>query len=433
MLIEFTVKNYASFKERTTLSAETGNRLRKLKETNTFSSKNPSLLKSLLLFGPNGSGKSQLIQALQTMEGIVTRPTQAVTDKLNYYPFLFDEKSKIEDTYFEVKLELKNKIYDYSFSYNRESITSEALTLISGNKEKEIFSRNGNDIQISNKLLEDSIPKLRDNSLFLYLAQSENDADCIAIYKWFANDLIFIGSGYPLSIPDELLNLMEDEYLKKEMISFLSFADFNISDIRIREIPTNPLNPQLQKIVENLSIDYPKTTKELYTVHKIYHQNKVINSGELPLTQESVGTRRLFYIVLAMMLAQMNGNEKTIVIDEFDDSLHVELAAALVRIFNSTENLNQFIITTHDIQLLDSDLRIEQIYLLDKDFHGISNLKSIFDFEDARNKGRHDISFAKRYLQGRFGAVPVIDVDGLLDVLQMIHEKYGDEHGKNKK
>lgn len=30
MLIEFTVKNYASFKERTTLSAETGNRLRKL-------------------------------------------------------------------------------------------------------------------------------------------------------------------------------------------------------------------------------------------------------------------------------------------------------------------------------------------------------------------------------------------------------------------
>jgi AAA15 family ATPase/GTPase len=137
--------------------------------------------------------------------------------------------------------------------------------------------------------------------------------------------------------------------------------------------------------------------------------------------------------VLAMMLAQMNGNEKTIVIDEFDDSLHVELAAALVRIFNSTENLNQFIITTHDIQLLDSDLRIDQIYLLDKDFHGISDLKSIFDFEDARNKGRHDISFAKRYLQGRFGAVPVIDVDGLLDVLQMIHEKYGDEHGKNKK
>ena len=82
---------------------------------------------------------------------------------------------------------------------------------------------------------------------------------------------------------------------------------------------------------------------------------------------------------------------------------------------------------------MSSDNKLIQIYLLDKDFHGISNLKSIFDFEDARNKGRHDISFAKRYLQGKFGAVPVIDVDGLLDVLQMIHEKYGDEHGKKEK
>jgi len=211
MLIEFTVKNYASFKERTTLSAETGNRLRKLKETNTFSSKNPSLLKSLLLFGPNGSGKSQLIQALQTMEGIVTRPTQAVTDKLNYYPFLFDEKSKIEDTYFEVKLELKNKIYDYSFSYNRESITNEALTLINGNKEKSIFSRNGNDIHVSNKLLEDSIPKLRNNSLFLYLAQSENDADCIAIYTWFADDLLFIHDNLAMFSQEKFLSQLENK------------------------------------------------------------------------------------------------------------------------------------------------------------------------------------------------------------------------------
>ena len=227
---------------------------------------------------------------------------------------------------------------------------------------------------------------------------------------------------------------MNNEYLKKEMISFLSFADFNISDIKIREIP-NPVYEQIFKLlrhdlVENLNVDSIKNHKELYTIHKIYDDDEVIDYGELPLSNESVGTQRLFYIVLAMMLAQINGNRKTIVIDEFDDSLHVELASALVKIFNSKENMNQFIVTTHDVQLLDSALRIDQIYLLDKDFHGLSNLKSIFDFEDARNKGRRDISFAKRYLQGKFGAVPVIDVEGLLDVLQMIHEKYGDEDGK---
>ena len=109
MLIEFTVKNYASFKDETTLSAETGSRLRKLKETNTFSYKNPALLKSLLLFGPNGSGKSQLINALSTMERLVTNPTRSVTDKLPYHPFLFNEESKKDDTFLKIKIELNNK------------------------------------------------------------------------------------------------------------------------------------------------------------------------------------------------------------------------------------------------------------------------------------------------------------------------------------
>ena len=58
-------------------------------------------------------------------------------------------------------------------------------------------------------------------------------------------------------------------YLKKEMISFLSFADFNISDIKIREIP-NPVYEQIFKLlrhdlVENLNVDSLKNHKELYT------------------------------------------------------------------------------------------------------------------------------------------------------------------------
>ncbi|MBP2058095.1 AAA15 family ATPase/GTPase [Lactobacillus colini] len=119
MLVEFTVENYASFKDRTTLSAETGARLRKLKDTNTFFEKKPALLKSLLLFGPNGSGKSQLINALMTMASHVVNPTHAVTDKLRYNPFLFSDETKSADTFFEIKIETKNKIYTYSLSYNR--------------------------------------------------------------------------------------------------------------------------------------------------------------------------------------------------------------------------------------------------------------------------------------------------------------------------
>ncbi|KRL80480.1 ATP-binding protein [Lactobacillus ultunensis] len=70
MLIEFRLKNYASFKNSATLSAQTGERLYKYKETNTFQNKDVSLLKNLLIFGPNGAGKSRLLQGLELMRRI---------------------------------------------------------------------------------------------------------------------------------------------------------------------------------------------------------------------------------------------------------------------------------------------------------------------------------------------------------------------------
>lgn len=430
MLIDFSVKNFTSFKNLTTLSAETGERLRKFKETNTFQNKKPHLLKNLLLFGPNGSGKSQLIGALGTMQMIVTRPTHAVTDKLFYNPFSFDEQSRNEDTYFSINIEINNKIYEYSFEYNSERIAREVLYTFANDKKIVLFERNDNQVVVKNKTLESSLPKLRKNSLFLYMAQSENDPDAGAVFSWFAKNLIFINNG--TGIPMEMISLIDDEHLKKEMISFLRFADFNITDIKVRELPFPTQDPNFQKFVESFDVKLPEKNRALYTVHKVYEYNKVISEGELPLSSESIGTQRIFYIILVMIYAQITGNEKTIIIDEFDDSLHEELTKAMVKVFNSRQNLNQFIVTTHDLQLLDSDLRIDQMYLLEKDFHGISELKSIFDFEDTRNKGRSDISFAKRYMQGRFGAMPVIDVDGLLDVLDMIHEKYGVADGKKK-
>lgn len=155
----------------------------------------------------------------------------------------------------------------------------------------------------------------------------------------------------------------------------------------------------------------------IYIVHKIYDHDKMIGLKEIKLANESTGLQQILQIVLSIVFAQNEGNDKTIVMDDFSKAFHIELASALVKIFNSKESLNQFIVTTHNVQLMDNDLRIDQIYLIDKDFHGISNLKSVFDFEDARNIGRHDISFAKRYLQGKFGAMPVINIDGLCSIL----------------
>ncbi|MCH5385333.1 hypothetical protein DKZ23_11165, partial [Limosilactobacillus reuteri] len=89
------------------------------------------------------------------------------------------------------------------------------------------------------------------------------------------------------------------------------------------------------------------------------------------------------------------------------------------------QNNNQYILTTHDYNLLNNNIRIDQIYFVEKDFMGCSKLESAFDFTDVRTNARHDIHLAKKYIQGVYGAVPVIDVEELTKVLENVNKKLG--------
>ena len=73
MLIEFSVKNFRSIREKQTLSmaASTGAELR---EQNTFDSgisKLPHLLKVAVIYGPNAAGKSNLLHAMYFMKRFI--------------------------------------------------------------------------------------------------------------------------------------------------------------------------------------------------------------------------------------------------------------------------------------------------------------------------------------------------------------------------
>ena len=94
-------------------------------------------------------------------------------------------------------------------------------------------------------------------------------------------------------------------------------------------------------------------------------------------------------------------------IDEIDASLHPILCQYLISIFNSKEknpNNAQLIFTTHDISLLDENLlRRDQIYFTDKDKKGATDLFSLADISE-----RKGVNFAKRYLEGRYNALPYV-------------------------
>lgn len=417
MLIDFSVKNFTSISDKMVLSAETGERLSRLRNSNTIIENNQSLLKNLVIVGPNGSGKSNLIAAIKLMRQIVFTNPPRVTDPLPFKPFRLADGKENEPTTFSIHFNYAEVELVYTFSYLQNQIVFEELKQILKTTERIYFSRDYQNYSVIPDELKSIADHTKQNSLLLYGAQNANDQMAIAVMQWFQNDLIFVDD---LRIPDQLANLMKRDQIKTEFLRFLQFADFNITDVKVQEVPTPPVPEDLKKMLATLSgeIEVPATMQELYTTHKKYDaQGNVVGTQNLPLSAESRGTQKIFLIALSIINAQLGGNGKSLLFDEFDDSLHFELSKALLKIFNSPQNKNQFILTTHELQLLDSDLRTDQIYLMEKDFQGRSDLKSVFDFKDSRDTARHDVKFMKRYIEGRFGAMPQINVQEMLSSL----------------
>lgn len=418
MIVDFTVENFRSFKNQEILSAEAGERLRKYNASNTLMISKTRLLKNLLLFGPNGSGKSNMLIALKLMKQMILNDPVNVTQKLPYQPFAFSNDQG-KPTLFQIDFFYEDTEYQYRFSYNAEKILSESLKIRPPRHSKfKVYFERSKSKDFVPQSLRQILKQTKQNSLLLYNAQKNNDQPAINVMKWFSENLIFFDD---FQVNENMLEMVNQPDIKNAIIEFLQFADFNIEDVTVEKIAVPPMPQEFKKILNQIggNVQLPTTQSRLFTIHKVYDANgKVVGKRQWDLNSESLGTQKIFLIALALLYARKYGDNKTLIFDEFDDSLHVELSKNLVRIFNSTENMNQIISTTHELQLLDQNLRVDQIYLFEKDFEGISTLDSIFDFDDSRNKGRTDIGYMKRYIKGKYGAYPQIELEEMREALK---------------
>lgn len=423
MIIDFTVENFRSFKNQEILSAEAGERLRKYNASNTLMISKTRLLKNLLLFGPNGSGKSNMLIALKLMKQMILNDPVNVTQKLPYQPFAFSNDQG-KPTLFQIDFFYEDTEYQYRFSYNAEKILSESLKIRPPRHSKfKVYFERSKSKDFVPQSLRQILKQTKQNSLLLYNAQKNNDQPAINVMKWFSENLIFFDD---FQVNENMLEMVNQPDIKNAIIEFLQFADFNIEDVTVEKIAVPPMPQEFKKILNQIggNVQLPTTQSRLFTIHKVYDANgKVVGKRQWDLNSESLGTQKIFLIALALLYARKYGDNKTLIFDEFDDSLHVELSKNLVRIFNSTENMNQIISTTHELQLLDQNLRVDQIYLFEKDFEGISTLDSIFDFDDSRNKGRTDIGYMKRYIKGKYGAYPQIELEEMQETLKGVEKK----------
>ena len=98
---------------------------------------------------------------------------------------------------------------------------------------------------------------------------------------------------------------------------------------------------------------------------------------------------------------------KTLVVDELDARFHPIITQAIVQMFHS-KHLNsknaQLVFVTHDTNLLDNNFfRRDQIWFMEKNNYGATDLYSLVDF-----RVRNDASFEKDYIAGKYGGVPFL-------------------------
>ena len=413
MLVEFSVENYRSIRDRQELSMTKGKGT-ELIDSNVSKSigrDQLDLLRTAVVYGPNASGKSNFIAAIRTMRDIVVYSASSIKagDPLPIEPFRLSKSTESHASKFEVTIVVDGVRYQYGFSATFNRIVDEWLIAFPKGRPQTWFDRTWNESQqhyewdLGNKLTGEKqtwTRLTRENALFLSTAVQLNSNQLKPVYEWFRRRLkVKASQGWDYFPTVALFNLGK----KNEIIEFLRAADIDIEDISVEDdedesnsssLDVEPRNrPQLESLGNFAEIQF---------IHKDFDGNDV----GFDLSDESEGTRRLFSFAAPWLISLEYGY--TLFIDELNNSLHPHLVRYLIESFHSSKRNTsnaQLIFTTHETSVLQQDLfRRDQIWFCDKVADHATTVYPLTDFSP--RKGRENLKSA--YLSGRYGAIPYL-------------------------
>lgn len=417
MLVEFSVANFLSIREQTTLSLVKA-KGDELENTNSFDPDalaTPALLRSSAIYGPNAAGKSNVIRALRVMERMVLKSAgqSQVGETLPISPFLLNEASQSKPSEFEVTFVSQGVRYQYGFAATSERITEEWLLAYPEGKSQRWFDRfydaeseeyewkMGGFFTGKKKVWIDAT---RPNALFLSTAIQLNNQQLKPVFEWFAETLHVAGFGR--WVPSFSIELCEKDDAREKVVSFLQAADIDIDGVELENEKFN---------IDDLPDDMPDTIKN--EIANKYRDKSLVSvktahvsdSGKkvlFDLGDESDGTQKIFALAGPWLDTLENGY--VLVIDELHDNLHPLIVEFLVKLFHGKETNPrnaQLIFSTHDTSILNQEVfRRDQIWFCDKDKHQATKLYPLTDFSP--RKGIENLE--RGYLSGRYGALPYL-------------------------
>lgn len=421
MLIEFSVENFLSFREKQTFSMVAAPKLQKKENVFTLDvqgEKLPKLLKVAAIYGANASGKSNLIKALGLIKQIASRQPSAQASPLPVSPFRFDPLLIEEPSRIELHFVTAGQRYSFELAATKERIMEERLTAFPKGKETLLYERvhsatgdRYNTEKLEGEETLHNVWRKLTNSQTLFIAQavansSEEMKQLRNPFHWLEEGVFVVGDD--MSDFAEKAQGLANKYpsYAREISSFLQEIDVPVARIQF-ESTIKTVGSDIEEQLDifesaNPSIDNHKT---------VFTHKTALGEALFEFEEESKGTRNLIGFWLPWKVMEVSAAAPTtelasqvLVADELDSSLHPNIVASLIKKHLEAEQPTQLIFTTHDTHLMDTKLlRRDQFWLTERDENGATQLRSIHDFE-----GREGEDLEKRYYEGRYRGLPFI-------------------------
>lgn len=441
MLLRYIVSNFRSIGhavEFSMLPSEHASRVEALKHIKARDSE-WTLLRRAGLFGPNASGKSSLIKSIAFARNYIT-DAQKSGKGTGIEQFRGDIEELRGVSTFQFTFVLGHEVYEYGFSLNKVQVCEEWLMRFEKQQFEPLFTRvtsdNGKtEIEIGSRfaepstrerdlaeLLKLSIQERQRNQLFLYKLSENGVQEAEKILDWFRGIQIIFPDTTVRALP---VRLKEDETLRSYLGNMLKKMDTGVYKISVAsdEIDFHEFAEKMelpQEIVDDIeeikngivnidgryfvfSEDRGKQTMiKLEFGHRLNGKQVQFN-----LDDESDGTQRL--VDLLPMVFSVGRNDFIYFVDELDRSLHTKLSHFLLSEFDraarEANSKNQIIYTAHDVNLIDlKSFSQDEIWFIEKNQEGETRLRPFSDFKV--NEKQDPL---KAYLNGRFGAVPMME------------------------
>lgn len=444
MLLDFSVENYKSFLEKAQFSMIPAPRQHGLDYSILQKKVGSRIVKGLcsaVVYGPNASGKTNIIGAMDVLRSIVLRgnirnaeeqnsPNKAVYN-LELIPN--NHLDEITPVTFRISF-LENEIkFDYELSAlfgmflddtAQRSIKNEKLLI----NDKIVFER-------TDKVKFGDFKKLKS-----YIStQTIDNIDTInsLANQGLSEEELFLSNGFKLLISQSMSKMIIDWFTEKFMVIYRADAIQLIrrfSDPQKKTIYVKKTINEAAKIfgINSNSVAYIANGDDgeakLCSIFEDKN-DKLRVKAVLADVFESFGTVRFINLFPLVLRAIVTGG--TLIVDEFDASIHPIALMSIISIFHN-DDINkkqaQLIFNTHNPIFLNSNIfRRDEIKFVEKDDNShLSEIYSLSDFGTAGENGvRKGEDYMKNYFVSQYGAIKNIDFSPIFEDLISKEENNG--------